>query len=72
MNTILANKYSISIVSPAEEEEEQVKGKGKVDPKKGAVVEEPTGAGNALKVAIDIKNADEARRKLTLDVLVVY
>lgn len=63
-----ANTYTTQIISPSEEQKEQPKdAKGK-PPAKGAPVQEENTGINELKVAIDIKNPDESKRVLGIDI----
>lgn len=60
-----AAKYDVKILSPVEEEEDP---KAKKDAKKApaAAVDEAEGAGNAVKVIIDVCNPDETKKNVSL------
>ena len=59
-------------MSSPKEEEDDPKAAGKKDAKKGPPVDEPEGAGNAVKIVIDTANPDEARRQLGLKLDIIF
>lgn len=67
-----ANTYTTQITSPVEDQKEQPKdAKGK-PPAKGVPVQEENTGSNELKVAIDVKNPDESKRVLSIEIEIKY
>ena len=64
------NKYLLDILSPVEEEENDPK--AKKAPAKGAPSPDENEGTNVLKIAIDVANADEEKKKLSLKINCVF